>query len=79
MENLILMSLFVIAINGSRPTHTLSPGWARRFVCFPINLETTGVKALLLFRLPLVVSPGWRDQIDPRLVARLWTNCLASA
>jgi len=64
MENLILMSLFVIAINGSRPTQTLSPHWARRFVCFPINLEEAFVKAPPLFRLPLMVSPGRRDQID---------------
>src|SRR4051794_28092219 len=64
MENLILMSLFVIAINGSRPTQTLSPHWARRFVSSQINLEEVFVKAPPLFRLPLMVSPGRRDQID---------------
>src|SRR5207248_1888686 len=63
--------LIVIAINGWSPTQTLSPRWARRFVCFPINLETAGVKALLLFRLPLVVSPGRRDQIDAILLLTL--------
>src|SRR5256885_17205900 len=63
MENLILMSLFVIAINGSRANQTLSRHWARRFVCFPINLEQALVKAPPLFCLPLMVSPGRRGQI----------------
>ncbi len=38
---------------------------------FPINLEEAFVKALLLFGLPLVVSPRWRDQIDPILLLTL--------
>src|SRR2546430_16663804 len=71
MENLILMSLFVIAINGWSPTQTLSPHWARRFVCFPINLEEAFVKAPPLFRLPLMVSPGRRDQFDAIFSFRL--------
>ena len=59
-----LDDLIVIAIHGWSPIQTLSPRWARRFVRFPINLEEAFVKAPPLFRLPLMVSPGRRDQID---------------
>ena len=71
LENLILMRLFVVAINGRRPTQAFTPSRARGFLCIPINLETRRIKAVLLFGLPLVISSGGCDQIDPVLLATL--------
>src|SRR2546430_943153 len=58
------MRFFVIAINGSRPTKPLPPHGPRRFVSSQKNGEGFFAKAPPLFRLPLMVSPGRRDQID---------------
>jgi hypothetical protein len=37
----------------------------------PIDGKARGVKAQLLFSLPLIVGSGWRDQIDPILLTAL--------
>ncbi len=63
--------LIVVAINRWRPADTLSPSWTRRFLSVPINGKTTGVKALLLFRLPFVVSSRRRDEIDAVILPTL--------
>lgn len=63
--------LVAILIDSRGPTGTVSSSRAAHFLGVPIHRETGGVKALLLFRLPLVISSGWGDQIDPVLLATL--------
>src|SRR5260370_21169229 len=63
--------LVVVAIKRRRPTQAFTSSRARGFLCLPINVETSSSKALLLFGLPLVISPGGCDQIDPVLLATL--------
>src|SRR6266566_10041330 len=63
--------LVAIPIKCGSPTETFSSCWAPHFLCLPIYRETRGVKALLLFRLPLVIGSGRCDQIDPILLAAL--------
>src|SRR5258708_2306902 len=70
-RKLDLNDLVVVAIKRRRPTQAFTSSWTHGFLCVPINVETTGIKALLLFGLPLVVSSGGCDQIDPVLLATL--------
>src|SRR6266849_3538249 len=70
-RELDLDNLVVIAIDGWRPTHTLPSRRTAHLLRLPIDLETAGIKALLLFPLPLVISTGGRDQINPILLATL--------
>ena len=70
-RKLDLDDLVVVAINRRRPTQAFTPSRARGFLCIPINLETRRIKAVLLFGLPLVISSGGCDQIDPVLLATL--------
>jgi hypothetical protein len=72
-RKLDLDDLVVVAINGRRPTQAFTSSRARGFLCIPINLETRRIKALLLFGLPLVISSGRCDQIDPVLLTTLHT------
>src|SRR2546423_7347358 len=58
------MSFFEKAITASRPPQSLPPIRPCRFVSSQIILEEVFAKAPPLFRLPLMVSPGRRDQID---------------
>src|SRR5260370_41255789 len=70
-RKLDLDDLVVVAIKRRRPTQAFTSSRARGFLGVPINLETTGIKALLLFGLPLVIGSGRCDQIDPVLLATL--------
>jgi len=65
------MSLFIVAIKRRRPTQACTSSRAGGLLCVPINLEATGIKALLLFGLPLVIGAGRCDQIDPILLTTL--------
>jgi hypothetical protein len=65
--------LIAVIIDGWRPTDTLLARWTSGFVCLPIDGKTRGVEAQLFFGLPLVVSSGRRDQIDPMNVTTLDT------
>jgi hypothetical protein len=38
--------------------------WTSHFLLVPIHLETACIEPLLLFRLPLVIGPRWRYQVD---------------
>jgi hypothetical protein len=71
IENLILMRLIVVSVHGRCPTQALTASRAGGFLRLPINLELTGIKALLLFGLPLVIGSGRGDQIDPVLLTAL--------
>ena len=70
-RKLDLDDLVVVAINRRRPTQAFTPSRARGDLGIPINLETRRSKAVLLFGLPLVISSGGCDQIDPVLLATL--------
>src|SRR5260370_9118492 len=70
-RKLDLDDLVVVAIKRRRPTQAFTSSRARGFLGVPINLETRRIKALLLFGLPLVISSGRCDQIDPVLLATL--------
>src|SRR6266699_970458 len=70
-RELDLENLVVRAIDGWRPTHTLPSRWTAHLLRLPIDLEEAFIKALLLFPLPLVISTGGRDQINPILLATL--------
>src|SRR6266516_5336740 len=70
-RELDLDDLVVVLINRRRPTQTFTSSRAGGLLCIPINLETTGIKALRLFSLPLVISAGGCDQIDPILLTAL--------
>src|SRR5215471_5326136 len=63
--------LVAMLIDGRGPTGTVSSSRAAHFLSVPIHRETGSVKAWLLFRLPLVISSGWGDQINPILLATL--------
>src|SRR5260221_7311526 len=70
-RKLDLDDLVVVAIKRRRPTQAFTSSRTRGFLCIPINEETSSSKALLLFGLPLVISSGGCDQIDPVLLATL--------
>jgi len=70
-RELDLDDLVIVAIKRRRPTQTFTSSRAHGFLCVPINLEPTAIKALLLFGLPLVISSGGCDQIDPVLLTTL--------
>ena len=70
-RKLDLDDFVVIPVYGRRPTQALTSSRASGFLCVPINLEPAGIKALLLFGLPFVISSGRCDQIDPVLLATL--------
>lgn len=55
--------LIISTINGWRPTQTLLPSWARRYLRLPINRKTSSIKALFLFCLLCVICPRWSDKI----------------
>ena len=71
LENLILMRLFVVPVEGRRPTQALTSCRASGDLGVPINLEPTGIKALLIFGLPFVIGSRGCDQIDAVLLATL--------
>ncbi len=70
-RELDLDDLIIVAIKRRRPTQACTSSRASGFLCVPINLEATGIKALLLFSLPLVIGSGRCDQIDPVLLTTL--------
>jgi hypothetical protein len=70
-RKLDLDDLVIVPINRRRPTQAFTSSRASGFLCIPINAETTSIKALLLFGLPLVISPSGCYQIDPVLLATL--------
>src|SRR6266566_2415618 len=70
-RKLDLDDLIVVPINCRRPTQALTSSRTRGFLGVPVNLEPTGIKALLIFGLPLVIGSGRCDQIDPVLLATL--------
>src|SRR2546425_9655174 len=72
-RELDLDDLVIVLIHRRRPTQAFTSSRTGGLLCIPINVETTAIKALLLFGLPLVISSGGCDQIDPVLLATLHT------
>ena len=72
-RKLDLDDLVVVAIQRRCPTQTFTSSRTGGLLCIPVNVELTGIKALLLFGLPLVISSGGCDQIDPVLLTTLHT------
>src|SRR5947209_6215613 len=70
-RKLDLDDLVVVLIDRRCPTQAFTSSRASSLLCVPINVEMTAIKALLLFGLPLVISAGGCDQIDPVLLATL--------
>src|SRR6516165_1252186 len=64
-RKLDLDDLVVMLINGRSPTHTLLLCWTGRMVRLPIDVKASGIKPLLFLGLPLVISAGRSNQIDP--------------
>jgi len=56
--------LIVASITGWCPAGAFMSGRTGRLVCLPIELETTGSKALFCLALPLVVRSGASNQIN---------------
>src|SRR5258708_39516121 len=63
--------LVAMLIDGRGPTGTVSSSRAAHFLSVPIHRETGGIKALLLFPLPLVIGSGWGCHINPIPLATL--------
>ena len=66
-----LDDLVVKAINGWRPTQALLPRRTLHLLRFPVDLETSSIKALLGLALPLVVGARGGDEIDALLPVAL--------
>lgn len=70
-RELDLHDLIIIAIYCWCPAQTLTASGTGGLLLLPVNLEEAFIKALLFFRLPLVIRSGWCDEVDPVIVAAL--------